>query len=156
MFIVLLYFFSSLSFSHIIQDDVSIIEKKHFTFKYVCNKSFPTDSPLIEVLGGTQLDCMSRKLNVSDFCDKELMSDPYYLRAYIDKNKNEVICLTGKRVIFKYVCAKLADRKLCSPTSKKACLKIQEKLARRLDVIHASFTKNEKTVKQLNCIFGSI
>jgi len=156
MFTLILYFFSSLSFSHIIQDDVLIVEKKYFTFNYVCKKSFPTDSPLIEVLGGTQLDCMGRKLNVSNFCDNELRSDPYYLRAYIDKNKNEVICLTGKKVIFKFVCAKLTDRKICTLNSKTACLKIQEKLAKRLDIVHASFIKNEKSMKQLNCTFESI
>ena len=156
MFIVLFYFFSSLSFSHIIQDDISSIDKKYFSFHYACKKSFPTDSPLIEVLGSTQLDCMGRKLNVSDFCEKELVGDPYYLRAYVDKNKNEVTCLSGKRVIFKFICAKLSDQRLCSLSSKEACLEIQKKLARSLDIVHSSFIKNEKSLRQLNCFYESL
>jgi hypothetical protein len=153
---IIFYFFSTSTFSHIIQDKISVVEKKNFSFKYVCDKSFSTDSPLIEALSSIQLDCMGRKINVSDYCEKEFLDHPYYLRAYIDRNKNEVICLMGKRVLIKFVCAKLKDQKFCSMSPQNACLEIRKKLAKSLNIVHASFIKNEKSLKQLNCFYESL
>lgn len=144
------------TFAHIIQDDVSSIEKTRFSFKYACSKSGHPDSPLIEVVSGTTLDCMSRKIEVSDFCYKELAQDPYYLRGYVDKTKQEVVCVSGKKVIFKYLCVKLSDKAMCGAKAEVTCKYIQKKLARRLDLVHSSFVNNEKGVKQLNCFFESL
>lgn len=148
--------FPLLSFAHIIQDDVSILEKSRHSLKYACAKSGYGDSPLIEIDSGTVLDCMGRKVDVADFCDKELIADPYYLRAYIDKEKNEVVCVTGKKVLFKYQCVKMSDRAMCSLKPESACQFIQKKLARRLDIVHSSFVNTDKGIKQLNCFFESL
>lgn len=145
--------FSFLSFAHIIQDDVSVLERTRFSLKEVCTKSGYSDSPLIDVVSGALIDCMGRKVDVTNFCDRELAHDPYYLRAYIEKE--EVVCLTGKRVLFKYQCVKFTDRDLCSKEAQRSCEIIKRKLARRLDLIHSSFVKNEKGIKQLNCFFES-
>lgn len=145
-----------LSFAHIIQDDVSITEKTRHSFKYVCSKSGFPDSPLIEVAANTKLDCMSRKVEVGDFCEKEMAADPYYLRAYIDKDKQEVVCVSGKKVLFKYLCVKLSDKAMCSQKAEVSCAYIQKKLARRLDMAHSAFVNNEKGIKQLNCFFESL
>ncbi len=114
------------------------------------------DSPLIDIVSGTQIDCMGRKVEVASFCDRELAADPYYLRAYIDRSKNEVICVSGKKVLFKYLCVKLSDKAMCSADPMVACEHIQKKLARRLDMVHSSFIRNEKGIKQLNCFFESL
>jgi hypothetical protein len=155
MFFIFL-FFSLVSYAHIIQDDVAVLEKSRHSLKYVCSKSGHPDSPLIEIESGTKLDCMGKKVEVGDFCDKELAADPYYLRASIDKDKQEVVCVTGKKVLFKYLCVKLSDKALCSQEAKFACSYIKQKLARRLDLVHFSFVKNEKGIKQLNCFFESL
>ena len=147
--------FPLMGLTHIIQDDVSITEKSQHSFKYVCSKSGYHDSPLIDYVSGTKLDCMSRKVEVGEFCEKEKASDPYYLRAYVDKNKQEIVCVSGKKVLFKYLCVKVSDSAMCSSESKKACAHIKEKLAKRLDLIHSSFVTNEKGIKQLNCFFES-
>lgn len=144
------------SFAHITQDDVAVLEKSRHSLKYVCSKSGYPDSPLIEIESGTKLDCMGKKVEVGEFCDKELAADPYYLRAFVDKNKQEVVCVTGKKVLFKYLCVKLSDKALCSQEAKFACNFIKEKLAKRLDLVHSSFVKNEKGIKQLNCFFESL
>lgn len=144
------------SFAHIIQDDVSITEKSRHSFKYVCSKSGHPDSPLIEIAANTKLDCMGKKVEVGEFCDKEMAADPYYLRAYIDRSKQEVVCVSGKKVLFKYLCVKLSDREMCSQKAEASCKYIQKKLAKRLDMIHSSFVTNEKGIKQLNCFFESI
>lgn len=99
---------------------------------------------------------MGKKADVGVFCDKEMAADPYYLRGYIDQTKKEVICVSGKKVIFKFLCVRKKDEKMCNLEAKKACEFIQGKLAKRLDLVHSSFLKNEKGQKQLNCFFESL
>lgn len=117
---------------------------------------FTHESPLIDAVSGTELDCMGKKVKVGDYCEKVTAADPYYLRAYVDKEKREVVCVSGKKVLFKYQCVKLSDKALCSGEAKNSCKYIQKKLARRLDLVHASFVKSEKGIKQLNCFFESL
>lgn len=116
----------------------------------------PHESPLIEVVSGTELDCMGKKIDVAAFCDKAMVADPYYLRAYVDKDSKEVVCHSGKKVLFKYQCVKLADRKLCETSAKVSCEQMKQKLAKRLDIVHSSVTKNAKGIKELNCYFESL
>lgn len=144
------------SFASVIQDDVATTDKVRFSFRTVCSKMVTHESPLIEVASGRELDCMGKKVNVGDFCFKEMAQDPYYLRAYIDSDSKEVVCHSGKKVLFKYLCTKLKDRPLCSGEAKASCVVIKDKLAKRLDMVHSSFTKNEKGIKQLNCYFESL
>ncbi len=117
---------------------------------------FSHESPLIEVVSATELDCMGKKLNVAIFCDKQMAQDPYYLRAYVDADHKEVVCQSGKKVLFKYQCVKLIDRHLCEAEAKIGCLEIKQKVAKRLDLVHASVTKNDKGIKELNCYFESL
>lgn len=149
-------FFPLILFAHVIQDDVTVTDKLKFSFKTVCEKMVTHESPLIEALSGTELDCMGKKISASSFCEKELAQDPYYLRAYVNKDTREVVCESGKKVLFKYLCVKMSDRNLCDQEAKVSCQTIKEKLAKRLDTVHASFTKNPKGIKQLNCYFESL
>ncbi|WP_408097981.1 hypothetical protein ACJVC5_03385 [Peredibacter sp. HCB2-198] len=142
--------------AHVIQDDVATTDRANFSFRSVCDKMVTHESPLIDVVSGTELDCMGKKVSVGEFCEKELAADPYYLRGYVNKEKKEVVCVSGKKVLFKYLCVKLSDKKLCEGNAKSACVFIQNKLARRLDMVHSSFTQNDKGIKQLNCFFESI
>jgi hypothetical protein len=144
------------SIAGVIQDDVATTDKFRFSFKTVCEKMVTHEAPLIDAISGTELDCMGKKIEVGNFCDKELAADPYYLRAFIDKEKREVVCHSGKKVLFKYLCVKLSDKDLCNKEAKVSCTTIQKKLAKRLDMVHFSFTKNEKGIKQLNCYFESL
>lgn len=156
MNILFLLFLSLSTFAHVIQDDVATTDKVRFDFKTVCSKMVTHESPLIEVVSGTELDCMGKKVSVAAFCDKELAHDPYYLRGYVDSTSKEVVCHSGKKVLFKYQCVKLKDRHLCEASPKNGCAQIKEKLAKRLDLVHASQTKNEKGLKELNCYFESL
>ena len=151
-----LFLFPILSFAHILQDDVAVTEKSRHSFKTVCNKLVTHESPLIDVVSDTELSCMGKKVSLGAFCEKELAADPYYLRAYIDKESSEVICVSGKKVLFKYLCVKISDKAMCSQEAKASCEFIQGKLAKRLDMVHSSFVKNEKGIKQLNCFFESL
>ncbi len=153
---ILLLLVPLLSLAGVVQDDVSVTEKFRFSFQTVCKKMVTHESPLIEVVSGTELDCMGKKIHVGPFCEKEMAADPYYLRAHVDREAKQVVCTTGKKVLFKYQCVKLTDKALCSKEAKSACSEIREKLAKRLDIVHTSFTKNEKGVKELNCYFESL
>lgn len=148
--------FPLFSFAHIVQDDVSLTEKSRYSFKTVCAQMVVHETPLIDAISGTELDCMGKKVQVGHFCEKKLAADPYYLRAYVDKEAKEAVCVSGKKVLFKYQCVKLSDRALCSQTAEKSCLYIREKLAKRLDLVHSAFVKSEKGIKQLNCFFESL
>jgi hypothetical protein len=149
-------FIPLITFAHVVQDDVAITSKSRHSFKTVCSALVSHDSPLIEIASGTELDCMGKKVQVGNFCEKELAADPYYLRAHVDKETNEVVCTSGKKVLFKYLCVKLSDKAMCSQNAKKACEFIQEKLAKRLDLVHFSFVQNPKRIKQLNCFFEAL
>lgn len=151
-----LFLFISLCFAGVVRDDVTVTDRASFSWKSVCAKMVSHESPLIDPVSGTELDCMGKKVNVSDFCEKELAQDPYYLRGYVSEASKEVICQSGKKVIFKYQCVRLKDRALCSKSPKAACQEIRHKLARRLDVVHQSFTKNDKGIRELNCYFESL
>ena len=144
------------AFSNVIQDDVSTTDKIRFSFKTVCQKMVTHESPLIEIVSGTIIDCMGKKVEVGNFCDKELAADPYYLRAYVDRESKEVVCHSGKKVLFKYQCVKLSDRILCEAKAQASCNQMKQKLAKRLDLVHASIIKNEKGIKELNCYFESL
>ncbi len=149
-------FLPFLSFAHVVSDDVNVTEKSPFSFKTVCRKMVSHEAPLVDYVSGTEIDCMGKKVKAADFCEKELASDPYYLRAYVDPKESQVVCVSGKKVVFKYLCVKFADKELCTPEAKGSCKVIQEKLARRLDLVHSSYTRNEKGIRQLNCYFESL
>ena len=151
-----LFFFISFSYAGVVRDDVTVTEKSSFSWKTVCSKMVAHESPLIEPVSGTQIDCMGKKVDVSDFCSKELAHDPYYLRGYVREETKEVVCQSGKKVSFKYQCVRLADKKLCSLSAETACEEIRRKLARRLDIVHRSFTQNDKGIRELNCYFESL
>lgn len=154
--IIILSFLINFSFAHVIKDDVTTTDKLKFSFQTVCRKMVTHESPLIEVASGTELDCMGKKVHVSAFCEKEMATDPYYLRAYVDTDAKEVVCQSGKKVMFKYLCVKLSDQDLCGREAKVACETIKQKLAKSLDTVHTSFTKNDKGIQQLNCYFEAL
>jgi hypothetical protein len=151
-----LLFLSTFSFSHIIQDDVSTTTKERFSLSTVCKKMVSHESPLIDVVSGTEIDCMGKKVSAINFCVKEMAQDPYYIRAYVDQSSKEVVCHSGKKVLFKYLCVKMSDKKYCDSNPKETCLSLKTKLAYRLDLIHSAVVKNEKGIKQLNCFYESL
>ena len=62
--------------------------------------------PLLSVAGVIQDDVATTdklRFSFKTVC-KKMVTDPYYLRAYIDKEKREVVCQSGKKVLFKYLC----------------------------------------------------
>jgi hypothetical protein len=153
MFFSFFFILSFSSFSNVLMDEVLTIQKKEFSIKLACEKTFNNDFPLVTIKSGTVIDCMGTELEAGTFCDKEMIKDPYYLRGYVDRNQKKIICQTGERVIFKYQCVKLTDKEICNHHPKVACENFQKKLAKKLDLIHFSQMKNHHGIPQVNCIY---
>ncbi len=151
-------FISLFAFSHVIKDDVQTTDKFIFKFGDVCSKMVAHESPPIDPLSVTTLDCMGSKVSVSEFCNRELAHDPYYIRGYISAKNNHVVCHSGKKVIFNYLCdhQEAKDKELCGANAKVSCLKLKEKIAYRLDLVKAEKIKTEKGETQLNCSYESL
>lgn len=145
-----------LLYAHVIQDNVATTHKERFSLSTVCQKMVTHESPLIDIVSGTVIDCMGKKVKVDGFCDKEMAADPYYIRAYVDRDAKQVVCHSGRKVLFKYLCVKRSDAQYCEGKAQSRCLDLKQKLAKRLDLVHASFVKNEKGIKQLNCFYESL
>lgn len=135
-------------------DQISDIKKIQYTFAEVCKKSVTHESPLVEFVSPKEIDCMGKKVQVMSFCDKELAADPYFLRGLADEDLKQVSCVSGKRLIFKYLCAKKSDAVFCDVASL-GCIEVKNQLAKRLNIIRATITKNSKGQKELNCYFDS-
>lgn len=144
---------TSHTFAGITRDDVYGSRKKEFTFEEVCKKLTKRDSPLIEVKSITYLDCMGTEVRVGKYCEEVLITDPYYLRAFIDEENKKVVCQSGREVVLKYVCLLSSDKEYCD-NAEIGCELLKEKLAFRLKTNNASVLLNKSGKKELNCIFS--
>lgn len=142
------------SLAGVVMDQISDIKKISYSFSEVCKKSVKHESPLIEFVSPKEIDCMGKKIQVMSFCDKEQGGDPYLLRGIADEDTKQVSCISGKRLVFKYLCAKKSDSVFCD-TASVGCLEVKDQLAKRLRIIRATITKNSKGQKELNCYFDS-
>lgn len=133
----------------VLVDDISLTSKETFTLKEFCQEMVTHPAPLIDVKSITTIDCMGKKVSVSDFCQKKMVTDPYYLRGYA--KKDHVECLSGKKVIFKYGCRK-SDH-LCATDAKASCENLRKKIAYRLDIVHSSLI-SKGSGKQLSCFYS--
>lgn len=135
----------------VLVDEISLTSKETFSLSEFCQEMVTHPTPLIEVKSISTVDCMGKKVSVSDFCQKKMATDPYYLRGYA--KKDHVECLSGKKVIFKYGCRKTDH--LCASEAKTSCENLRAKIAYRLDIVHSSIIPKESG-KQLNCYFESL
>lgn len=150
-FISFLFLFPNVCWGKVLSDDISEISLETFSLKQFCQEMVPHPAPLIEIKSIAVVDCMGKKVKVSDFCLKKMTTDPYYLRGYA--RNNQVECLSGKKVIFKYACKK--NDSLCKADARSACTQLKSKLAYRLDLVHHSLISKD-SFKQLNCFYESL
>ena len=151
-FIACLFFASTLASAKIIQDDVSLVDEKIYSFTEVCKSLTKRDSPLITFVSVTKLDCMGTIIETSKFCDEKTQDDPYYIRAVVSKENKNVICKSAKRVHIKYECEGKSD-KYCQD-KEIGCFLMQESLAKRLKSDHFSLIEQPNGKKILNCHFA--
>ena len=144
--------FCHFSFAEVIKDEHFSTGSNSYSWKSVCKQITKRDSPLIEKKTASLLDCMGESVEIEKFCDEKEIANAFYTRAYINSIDKTVECKSGRRVIFKWKCEGLKD-KYCED-QETGCYLIQEKLAKRLKIIHKSLIK-EGEERYLNCYFGS-
>jgi len=142
--------FCHLSLAKVIQNDVTLSKKELFTYKDACEFMGHKESPLIEE-GLLELDCMGRKIQVSDFCQQK-SKDPGLLRGFVDREEKKVVCQSGERVILGVLCDE-RDKKYCQ-TSENGCLQLKKIFAARLELVHHALLEN-KEGKKVQCYFSN-
>jgi len=145
--ITLLSLCSSLLYAEIIKDDKYITGQSEFSFKEACKFLTQKESPLIDYVSVSTLNCMGKKLKVAPFCDDKEAANPYYIRAVVDQKSKKVKCLSSKKVILKYKCEGEKDKFCKDPEI--GCFLFKEQLAKRLKVAYQSL--GEEGI--LNCYF---
>ena len=141
-------FFALSSHATIVKDDKSVTGRKTFTYEEVCENLTKRKSPLIDFKSITSLSCMGEVKAVAPFCDLKEAANPYYIRAIVLEESKKVECLSAKKVVIKYACEGKNDKHCLD--SEIGCFMLREKLAKRLQTTHDSFTENKK---YLNCYF---
>lgn len=79
---------------------------------------------------------MGKKVKVDAFCDEKEAGNPYYIRAFVDKETKQVKCQSARRVRIHYKCLK-NDKKYCKD-AEVGCFLFKEQLAKRLKLVHNS------------------
>lgn len=107
------------------------------------------DPVLIQTLDLSQLDCLGKKISVTDFCLKQKDLQQNLIRAYADAKKETVVCETADRVILSYQCE---QGDLYCAKSEEGCSRLGPVLAKKLSLYHHSLIEREEK-KQLSCYF---
>lgn len=108
---------------------------------------------MIDIVNSTTIDCMTDKVTAKEFCQKKLKDDKLFVRGFVDKKKEEVVCQKGHNVLLSLSC----DEKhlfYCSKSSKKGCLALKRHFAINHEFIHSSILR-EKDIHILNCYYSA-
>ncbi len=140
-------FFSFSADAKFLKDDFTMTKNNSYSWQEVCKRLTRRESPLIEYQSIHELDCMGTKVDVMKFCEEIEVTNPFLARAVVKKDKKVVNCQSGRTVIIKWQCQGREDKYCKDPEV--GCFLFQEKLAKRLKIIHQSMTDK----KYLNCYF---
>ena len=145
-FSFLLSSLTSLSWGKLVQDEITGRTTLNLSLKEACELQGKKDSVLVDQVDRETLDCMGRKINVTESCLKK--REDHFLKAYVLEGK--VFCEYGRQVILSIECDE-RDQKYCS-SSKKSCEGLQKKFALKLELFRdAVVTQDDKKI--LNCYF---
>jgi hypothetical protein len=119
-----------------------IFQKKRqlFQYKEACTKMGLKHQLLSGAVNTLTLDCMGKEVRVQDFCLKVLDKEVNFLRGYINKKMNEIVCEAGKSARLSILCDK-KDKKYCK-RPKKSCQKFRKTYAYDLKLDHHSVLEN--------------
>lgn len=123
-----------------------------FSLKEACSKMGFKNLVIVEQVKQSAIDCMGKKLDVNDFCDK-FSNQKNFTRGYIDSDARRVICEEATGVSLSVTCEKDgAHEKVCiSP--EKSCHILKKLYARRLALIHSAFL--DIFPGQVNCYYST-
>lgn len=123
-----------------------LLETK-FSFEETCEFMGHKENLLIEPINSFVLDCMSSKIDLTDFCQKKV-NNGKVLRGVAISNERKVLCASGETAILKVECQE-GRREYCK-NPKESCLLLKKRFAREHQLSHFSVTK------ELNCYYASV
>ena len=124
------YLFGRTVYGQDVQWRADRLQRKVFSYAQVCQAMGVKEAPLITSMG-KDLDCMSTRVSLGEFCLQQASKRPF-LRAVAIDHKREVTCEYGMRGILELSCAKTD----CHHPIQQ-CQLLGKIYARQLDLIHS-------------------
>lgn len=135
------------------EDGASLKKESFHSYADVC-KALGHKADSTKMLSLTTLDCSGKVVVVGEFCEKEMGSNPFYLRGFINHTKAMVTCWAGNKVTVRYECATINNKSICNTRdSKKSCEIIQQEKAKNLTVLKHEFKKSFLGYTEVHCYF---
>lgn len=134
------------SWTKVISFEPSNLSRKFHPFNEVCEHFGFKNNLMINPQGNAELDCMSRRANITKFCISKYGKG--LLRGKVDKISKNVLCEFADTLRVKVECVG-RDEKLCDK-KEDSCLKLKEVFAVGLDLIDSSMDKKILTCTYLN------
>tara|TARA_R110002072_G_scaffold534_3_gene3637 strand:+ start:2083 stop:2601 length:519 start_codon:yes stop_codon:yes gene_type:complete len=148
--LLLLLVFIDGAWAKMLKHQISGRQRSLFSYQQVCRDSGVKHLPLISVASTFELDCMGTTVNVQEFCQKKFKNDKTFLRGFISKAMEEVVCEKGEALEIALACDKEHLSYCRDP--KLGCANLKNIFAFNLEVGLVSLV--EKDVDNtLNCIF---
>jgi hypothetical protein len=126
-------------------------ESSAHDLKKVCYSELGISTPLVGAPNMNQVDCMGKRVWARSYCDKISQADPYWIRGYVDKEDEKVICESARKVKIVYSCE--SDDGICM-SADIGCGFLQDTFAKRLNIDYAAFRRNLDGQKVLDCYYG--
>lgn len=140
-------FFAKQVHAAVLKHDISSPRYKDFEYKEVCETMGSKDAILITPKSLTELECLNKSYNLTDFCLKKYPLEKSLTRGHVDQEKKKVICEMSESVMLSVSCDS-RDLKYCF-NPKHGCEELRKIYAYRLEIAHYSLLE-----KNLNCYFS--
>lgn len=154
LFSILLFSFSSAYLNaEVLNFDVSGYNRQLFKYNDVCKEMGIKHLLIVEPLDPLHIDCMGKRVSIKKFCLKKLDQSlkQKFLRGYVNKKLNEVVCETGDEAFVSIGCDK-RDKHFCKDPTK-GCSQLKSIYAHAHEVDYHSFIKKDVD-DVLNCYFS--
>lgn len=132
--------------------DVFNSKKLYYDYSAVCTDALGRVAEIIDVVDSKTLNCMGTEVNAAQFCDKKYYTEKGYMRGYLDKQAQKLVCQHASRVVMSFKCPKNSKQAYCTDALN-GCKIFQNLLAKNLDLFHHSLIKRDDETKDLNCYF---
>lgn len=130
------------------------LRRDFFTLKEACEEMGHQHNLLIKAQPPSQVDCMGRLIQATDFClKKERSGRPPLLRGVIDRVEDQVVCETGLAVQLGLDCQGSRGRRYCDEPET-GCQELGQVFARKLVLAHSAVTGLGEDTR-LNCFYSA-
>ena len=152
LFLILIMISLSLPARNISNGQIGLSEKS-VDLKELCLFMGHKELLLVTPASLSEIDCMGKKVRVTDFCLAKFPARMGFLRGIVDSDNNKAVCQYGTEVNLKVPCDDI-DGHYCRK-GKKGCEELGVLFAHDLELFHHFFTRDESSgAKDLNCYFS--